>query len=122
VLREHVAASPAGPMRDSTYLFPSTTGGMRSRSALDKPFQQVAKALGWKVRFTPRGMGRTFQDLARQAQVHDVVTRAISGHATERMQRHYSTAQREEMREAVGEVVSLATARFRRSAQRRRAP
>jgi integrase len=119
VLREHVAALPAGPMRDSIYLFPSTTGGMRSRSALDKPFQEVAKALGWKVRFTPRGMRRTFQDLARQAQVHDVVTRAISGHATERMQRHYSTAQREEMREAVGKVVSLATARARRTAQKR---
>jgi integrase len=115
VLREHVAALPAGRMRDSIYLFPSTTGGMRSRSALEKPFQDVARALQWTVRFTPRGMRRTFQDLARQAQVHDVVTRAIAGHATERMQRHYSTAQREEMREAVGKVISLATARGRRS-------
>jgi hypothetical protein len=66
-------------------------------------------------------MRRTSQDLARQARVHDVVTRAIPGHATERMRRHYSTAQREEMQEAVGKVISLATARVRRSAQRRRA-
>jgi integrase len=88
----------------------------RSRSALDKPFQDVLRALRWKLRFTPRGLRRTFQDLARQAEVHDVVTRAISGHATERMQRHYSTAQREEMREAVGRVISLATAGAGRAA------
>jgi hypothetical protein len=48
---------------------------------------------------------------ARYAANHDFVTRAISGHQTERMQRHYSTAQREEMRDAVGRVKSLATAR-----------
>jgi hypothetical protein len=111
ILRDHVAALPPGPMRESTFLFPSTTGGMRSRSALDKPFQDVLKALGWSLRLTPRSMRRTFQDLARQADVHDVVTRAISGHQTERMQRHYSTAQREEMRVAVGKVISIATAR-----------
>jgi hypothetical protein len=46
--------------------------------------------------------------------VHDVVTRAISGHETERMQRHYSTAQREEMRQAVGRVISLAVEREKR--------
>ncbi len=60
VLRELVAALPRGPMRDSIFLFPSTTGGMRSRSALDKPFRDVLKALGWTVRLTPRGMRRTF--------------------------------------------------------------
>jgi len=108
-LKNHVASLPEGPMRDSMYLFPSLTGGMRTRSVLDKPFAEVLESLNWKMRFTPRGMRRTFQDLARQAEVHDVVTRAISGHQTERMQRHYSTAHREEMRVAVGKVVSLAT-------------
>ncbi|MFI5298793.1 MAG: tyrosine-type recombinase/integrase [Polyangiales bacterium] len=111
ILEEHVAALPEGKMRESVYLFPSTKGELRSRSALDKPFRDVVKALGWDLRLTPRGMRRTFQDLARNADVHDLVTRAISGHATERMQRHYSTAQREEMREAVGKVISIATRR-----------
>jgi hypothetical protein len=109
VLKDHVASLPAGLMRESEYLFPSLTGGMRTRSVLDKPFSEVLDALHWTMRFTPRGMRRTFQDLARQAEVHDVVTRAISGHQTEQMQRHYSTAQREEMRLAVGKVVLLAT-------------
>jgi hypothetical protein len=123
ILRQHVASLPEGPMRDSIYLFPSTTGGMRSRSALDKPFRDVLKALDWSVHLTPRGMRRTFNDLARHAKVHDVVTRRISGHQTESMQLRYSTAQREEMREAVGKVISLATERARRDGkqQRRRA-
>jgi site-specific recombinase XerC len=107
-LREHVA-SLDGKMAESEYLFPSTTGGLRSRSALDKPFRDVTKALGWELHITPRAMRRTFQDLARHALIHDVVTRAISGHATERMQRHYSTAEREEMRSAVDRIVSLIT-------------
>jgi hypothetical protein len=107
-LREHVA-SLEGKMAESEYLFPATTGGLRSRSALDKPFADVAEALGWELHVTPRAMRRTFQDLARRAQIHDVVTRAISGHSPERMQRHYSTAQREEMRSAVDRIVSLFT-------------
>jgi len=113
ILRDHVKALPPGPMRDSTYLFPATTGGMRSRSVLDKPFEDVCKALGWSLHLTPRCMRRTFQDLARQADVNDFVTRAISGHETERMQRKYSTAQLAEMRNAVGKVISIATARPR---------
>jgi integrase len=104
-LREHIAALE-GPMAESEYLFPSTTGGLRSRSVLDKPFRAVAKSLGWSMRVTPIAMRRTFQDLARNANVRDFITRAISGHETERMQEHYSTAQREEMLTAVGRVAT----------------
>jgi len=77
-LREHVAALPPGPMKDSVYLFPSTTGGMRSRSALNQPFRAVVKALGWTIKLTPKCMRRTFNDLARRAAVHDIVLRSIS--------------------------------------------
>ena len=42
-------------------------------------------------------MRRTFQDLAREAAVADVVTRSISGHATATMQAHYSTARDHEV-------------------------
>jgi hypothetical protein len=120
VLRVHVAALPPGPMRASIYLFPSTTGGLRSRSVLDKPFRDVLEALGWTIKLTPKGMRRTFNDLARYAHVHDIILRAISGHQTERMQRHYSTAQHEEMRAAVGKVISIATARQARSRRARK--
>jgi integrase len=86
--------SPA--QRESDLLFPALHGGFRARSVLDKRFKAVAGAMGLGKRITPRGMRRTFQDLCRAAAVGDLVTRSISGHATEAMQRHYSTATLEE--------------------------
>jgi len=53
-------------------------------------------------------MRRTFQDLARAAEVKDVVTRAISGHATEQMHHHYSTVNALEVKSSIAKVVSLA--------------
>jgi hypothetical protein len=115
ILRWHVEQLPDGPMSESELLFPSTTGGFRSRSVLDKPFRDVADAMGLSHRFTPRGMRRTFQDLARAAEVNDVVTRAISGHATEAMQRHYSTVRGDEVRTGLAKVITLAGLRDARS-------
>jgi hypothetical protein len=42
VLHEHVR-SLDGKLAESEYLFQSTTGGLRSRSALDKPFRDVVR-------------------------------------------------------------------------------
>ena len=56
-------------------------------------------------------MRRTFQDLARAAEVKDIVTRAISGHATETMQHHYSTVAAEEKKLAIAKVIELAGVR-----------
>lgn len=109
ILRWHVDTLPdEGPMRESDLLFPSDVGGFRAPSALDKPFAAVRKALGLRKRVTPRAMRRTFQDLARAAAVGDLVTRSISGHATEEMQRHYSTVGETEQRDGLARVVSLA--------------
>jgi hypothetical protein len=74
---------PAGPMRESDLLFPSDTGGYCASSCLAKPFDEVAKVIKLGKHLPPRAMRRSFQDLARAASVSDVVTRAISGHATE---------------------------------------
>ena len=82
--------------------------GSQSPSSLDKPFREVVKALKLKKKITPRGMRRTFQDLARAAEVKDVVTRAVSGHATEAMQQRYSTVAAEEIEACIGKVISLA--------------
>jgi integrase len=111
ILRWHVENLPPGPMRDSELLFPSETGGLRPKVCLKKPFAAVVEALGIEKRLSPRAMRRTFQDLARAAEVNDVVTRAISGHATEAMQRHYSTVSDEEKRETIARVISLAGVR-----------
>jgi hypothetical protein len=111
ILCWHVAHLPDGSMQRSELLFPSTTGGLMAASTLDKPFQEVVKALKLKKKITPRAMRRTFQDLARAAEVKDIVTRAISGHVTEVMQRHYSTVQAEEITSCIAKVVSLAKAK-----------
>jgi hypothetical protein len=111
VLRWHVDEQLLHtPMRRSELLFPSVIGGFRSRSCLDKPFDEVSKAVGLKFNFTPRGMRRTYQDLARAAGIHDAVTRAISGHATPAMQLRYSTARGGEVKEALAKVAQIATA------------
>ena len=108
LLRWHVERLPEGPMTDSVLLFPSTTGKYRTGSCLAKPFREVCAALELKKKLTPKGMRRTFQDLARAAEVRDIVTRAVSGHATEAMQEHYSTVGQEEIRDGVAKVISLA--------------
>ena len=66
--------------------------------------------MGLTKRVTPRALRRTFNDLARAAQVQDVVTRSISGHLTEGMQRHYSTVSGDEQRQALAKVIDLTRA------------
>lgn len=116
ILRWHV--DQLTPKRsESDLLFPPRWGDdFMSASALDKPFKEVVASLRdkgklTKEKITPRAMRRTFQDLAREAQVKDIVTRAISGHATEQMQRRYSTVNAMEMEQSIGKVISLARAR-----------
>jgi hypothetical protein len=92
-------------MTESPLLFPSATGGFRSASCLDEPFDEVVTALKLKKRSTPRAMRRTFQDLARAAEVKDVVTRTVSGHATEAMPQHYSTVSPIEMNASLAKVI-----------------
>lgn len=128
VLRDHLDAldeavrkdpdsQEAKRMAESVFLFPSETGGMRSRSTLDKPFAKVKDALKLAFQFTPRGMRRTYQDLARAAEVKDIVTRAVSGHSTETMQELYSTVGAGEMRAGLAKVYELATARAEKKAR-----
>ncbi|HEY0989097.1 MAG TPA: hypothetical protein VGD80_18645, partial [Kofleriaceae bacterium] len=65
-------------MRESELLFPAVTGGLRARSCLDKAFADVTAKIELPYRFTPRGMRRTYQDVARAAGVADVVTRVLT--------------------------------------------
>jgi hypothetical protein len=115
ILKWHVDQLPAGPMRESELLFPSETGGYRAGSCLDRPFVEITTKLKLTKKVTPRAMRRTFQDLARAAEVRDIVTRSISGHSTEAMQRHYSTVSNKEQREGLAKVVELA--KFRQAAR-----
>ena len=95
-------------MRDSHLLFPSTSGGWRSPTCLDKPIRRIAKAAGISKHLSSKFMRRTFQDLGRAADAHDLVVRAISGHTTKQMQDHYSSVAPTEVRDGLAKVVSLA--------------
>ncbi|MCL2777764.1 MAG: site-specific integrase [Polyangiaceae bacterium] len=90
--KRHVAALPEGKATESDLLFPTKDGNLRTRNVLAKPFAAIAEELGLSMRVTPRAMRRTFNDLTRAVGVDAVVTRSISGHQTEAMQLHYSTA------------------------------
>jgi integrase len=95
-------------MRDSELLFPSETGGFPSASALDKPFREVGEAINLRKRITPRAMRRTFQDLARNADIETIVRQKICGHATQEMSDLCSTVPQKEIQAAVGAVVGRA--------------
>jgi hypothetical protein len=135
VLRWHVAfldrenerrakrsAQKARAMAASELLFPAAPtkwndgGGFRSSSCLDKMFADIGTRLKLGYEVTPKCMRRTYQDLCRAANVADIVTRAISGHATLEMQRHYSTVGADEMRAGLAKVIDIATGQERKAA------
>jgi len=108
VLRWHVDTQLRTPeQQDSDLLFPAVNGKYRSPSVLNKPFAEVVRELRLGKQVTQRALRRTFNDLARAAQVSDLVTRSISGHLTERMQQHYSTVNAAEQRDALAKVIRL---------------
>lgn len=112
VLRWHIDTQLGTPeQQESELLFPSVRGGYRSPSVLNKPFAEVSDAIGLGYRFTQRGMRRTFNDLARAAEVESIVTRSISGHLTERMHHLYSTVGPAEQTEALAKVIDIMTAK-----------
>jgi integrase len=111
VLRWHVQTQLDTPeQQGSELLFPSVKGEFRAVTSLCKPFAAVAKDIKLPFVFSPRGMRRTFNDLARASNVEAIVTRSISGHLTEEMQNHYSTVRGPEQRDGISRVVDLMTA------------
>jgi integrase len=110
VLRHHVKMELTTPEQTtSDLLFPAADGGFLSEHCLRKPFAKVGRLIGLEMKFTPRGLRRTFNDLARTARVEALVTKSISGHVTDRMREHYSTVQPTEQRESIGRVLRLVT-------------
>ena len=92
------------------YMFPSRTGTLRTPNSLDKAFVLCRGATGIAKRFTVHGLRYTFTDLVRRANVDAVVRRALTGHVTEEMQRHYSNVGMDEKRAAIAGVIQLVAA------------
>lgn len=88
-------------------MFPSRTGTLRTPNSLDVAFAKCRASAGIAKRFTVHGLRYTFTDLVRRANVDAVVRRALTGHVTEEMQRHYSTVGLDEKRAAIAGVIRL---------------
>jgi hypothetical protein len=82
--------------------------GNSSSDSFISAVAEVGRAIGLSKRFTQRGLRRTFNDLARAAQVEGVVTKSISGHLTERMRERYSTVAPIEQRASIARVIDFA--------------
>ncbi|HEU5478291.1 MAG TPA: hypothetical protein VFU90_00590 [Candidatus Tumulicola sp.] len=88
----------------------SKVGALRTPNTLDVAFRIAKQESGIEKRFTIHGLRYTFTDLVRRANVDAVVRRALTGHVTEEMQRHYSTVGIDEKRAAIAGVLPLVPA------------
>lgn len=92
---------------ETGWMFPSTEGTLRTPNSLDRAWAKCLKHAKITKRFTVHGLRYTFTDLVRRANVDAVVRRALTGHVTEEMQRHYSTVGLDEKRAAIAGVLRL---------------
>jgi integrase len=96
--------------RRSTGFWKGSAGTLRTPNSLDKAWAKCLDLAEIDKRFTIHGLRYTFSDLVRRANVDAVVRRALTGHVTEEMQRHYSTVGVDEKRAAVAGVIRLVPA------------
>ncbi len=96
------------PNRD-VWMFPSAAGTLRTPNTLDRAKQKCLALAGIDRRFTVHGCRYSFTDLTRLAKVDAVTRRALTGHVTEQMQRHYSTVDVAEKREAMQAAMDVLT-------------
>ncbi len=90
-----------------TLMFPSATGTLRTPNTLDFAKQKCLELAGIERRFTIHGCRYSFTDLTRLAKVDAVTRRALTGHVTEQMQRHYSSVDVAEKREAMEAAMNV---------------
>jgi hypothetical protein len=102
-------------MISSDLLFPGEDGLPRTSRYLRRFFEAAEVELTLSKHVTGRALRRTFQDLTREAEVDAVVAKAISGHATETMRVHYSSASDAEVQAGINKVISMAGFRETRS-------
>jgi integrase len=89
------------------WMFPSSTGTLRTPNSLDRAWIKCREVAQIDQRFTVHGLRYTYTDLLRKAMVDPVLRRKLVGHVTEEMQKHYSSVALDEMREASASVFRL---------------
>ena len=89
------------------WVFPSRTGTLQTPGSMWYAWDDCLARCGIQRRFTVHGLRHTFNDLSRRAHNDPAVTKALTGHLTERMREHYSTVRLDETRTAVAKVIEL---------------
>ena len=89
-------------------VFPTETGGLHKGTPLNKVLRQACERAGIEMRFTPHGLRRTWNDVARRV-ADGLVVRSMIGHASEAMTDHYSMVDRGEKRTTASAVVEQLT-------------
>ena len=109
ILREHrrLLLRTQAKGLEAGWMFPSAEGTLRTPNSLDRAWAKWLQQAKITKRFTVHGLRYTFTDLVRRANVDAVVRRALTGHVTEEMQRHYSTVGLDEKRAAIAGVLRL---------------
>jgi hypothetical protein len=109
ILREHrrLLLRTQAKGLEAGWMFPSAEGTLRTPNSLDRAWAKCLRQAEITKRFTVHGLRYTFTDLVRRANVDAVVRRALTGHVTEQMQRHYSTVGLDEKRAAIAGVLRL---------------
>jgi integrase len=108
VLRWHVDTQiPAGPARESDYLFPASNGQPRLATVMNKPFAEVSRQMGLPFALSVHGMRRSYNDMALACGVNNLVTRSVSGHLTEKMQEDYTTVWAPLQRRAIDALMDM---------------
>lgn len=92
--------------RESGWLFPSSTGGLKSSTVLAEPIRGICERIGLGRRLTPHGLRRTAAKLYRLA-ASDTVAMSVAGHLTSAMHRHYAPVGAAEKRDAGSAVLRL---------------
>ncbi len=70
-------------------VFPTMVGELHRGTPLNRVLRNACRAAGIKMRFTPHGLRRTWNDIARRI-ADGLVVRSMIGHASEAMTDHYS--------------------------------
>ena len=87
----------------SGLVFPTAAGELHKGTPLNKVLRAACRRVGIAIRFTPHGLRRTWNNIARRV-AEGMVVRSIVGHADEAMTEHYSMVDADEKREAAKAV------------------
>ncbi|MCZ7679843.1 MAG: site-specific integrase [Sandaracinaceae bacterium] len=107
VLKEHrrQLVKDQNPGLAAGWVFPGRSGTLMQPASLRKPLAAACTAAEVRV-ISPHGLRYTFNHLARQVAAGEVV-RAMTGHVTEEMTRHYDWVEDHEKRGAHAQLVRL---------------